>query len=1107
MRCSYTLCSCRLSFRFFFSISLLQTCILVVGKLIPWPKNVLYLFSNPLLNLILECCSHINLCTASCLHVYLQMGRFRNINECNDISIRGYSQSWFNYHGQVPHHGWNFHYAGDMHLPHEISRPVGPLHQPQPVAYYCKICEVRLGNYKNMEQHNNGKKHRRMLSLHEESQRPRMSKGDIPNSQVNLAVQPSTVQNSPNNECQEKNVSSEATVAKHKNYLQKDIAVSPEVPAEGKPRDNTSAQGHNFKHNISGTKTGKYMKTNDGLRRSMEPSKFDINSVSDSIDSPVQIPALTPQLAVISHTMTPSPVVGTSFKHVYQRVLALQTEVLKVKENHEIQNPAVETNGHPHVVADSNLFTQPEDVSSDSVARVLGLPKMRYFQLPNCNNDQLEMHNKRKIHQDIVRHQDMLRCKRESKLKEEILRKKTSNGQILDSQKNLVQHKTAQISGKNKDQLKNMSFEASILKHNNFLQKGKGLSSEIPAKGPEMKARDNSGAKQHRFKHKIRGTNTGKYIKTNDGVRRPMESSKLNIKSLSKSVESPVRCSIQAVPKPVASQTMTPTLVAGSSFEQHFQQVSASKTPVSEGKEHYEIQNCTAEITDHPHAPTDSNINTQIEDKSYDSAAIAMAPSEGFMASQVCPPLLAVTSCFEPQNQRVLQTDVLESKEHQGIQNSTFETNDQLQSISMELHTPVGLDINSLADVSSDTDVIAIGPQKMLTESHAFEVSLAVGSNFESQTQYNLQNETEPQLSKGTADCESQNCTDEKNNQLLPSVVVEFNSPPGSSTSTQTSDGCYKDEQKMNILTCLSRTTQLSQVAVCLTCGSECFPETLVFCNKCQVYALHRYCLDGPVIFTDDVIWFCEGCEPKVGQTSFHDQGTLLLSDENVSLNLENEVSPVRIEPKTCIESIKSEPKNIAKATMLLSDNHSLSYAGLSQYSNNNEHENKSKKKCTPVPKDDVNTIEQGSMIIAVPHPIADPVWRGNLRLFEPNFSTIVGLLAHMSSLACSKVLEETKHFPDVLCSDLLPKSMLWPKSFMKCGPKEDSIALYFFPDSESVERCFDKLVDDMISHDLSLRAVVENAELLIFPSIVLPIQCRRFQEKYFLWGVFRAKK
>jgi hypothetical protein len=39
------------------------------------------------------------------------------------------------------------------------------------------------------------------------------------------------------------------------------------------------------------------------------------------------------------------------------------------------------------------------------------------------------------------------------------------------------------------------------------------------------------------------------------------------------------------------------------------------------------------------------------------------------------------------------------------------------------------------------------------------------------------------------------------------------------------------------------------------------------------------------------------------------------------------------------------------------------------------------------------------------------------------------------------------------------------------------------------VERYFDQLVDEMISNDFALRAKVEKAELLIFPSTMLPSQ------------------
>lgn len=56
------------------------------------------------------------------------------------------------------------------------------------------------------------------------------------------------------------------------------------------------------------------------------------------------------------------------------------------------------------------------------------------------------------------------------------------------------------------------------------------------------------------------------------------------------------------------------------------------------------------------------------------------------------------------------------------------------------------------------------------------------------------------------------------------------------------------------------------------------------------------------------------------------------------------------------------------------------------------------------------------------------------------------------------------------------------------------------------VERAFHKLVEDMMYFDLSLRTEVENAELLIFPSILLPIQCRSESHLYlyyfFQWHI-----
>ncbi|MCH81418.1 PHD-finger family protein expressed, partial [Trifolium medium] len=45
-------------------------------------------------------------------------------------------------------------------------------------------------------------------------------------------------------------------------------------------------------------------------------------------------------------------------------------------------------------------------------------------------------------------------------------------------------------------------------------------------------------------------------------------------------------------------------------------------------------------------------------------------------------------------------------------------------------------------------------------------------------------------------------------------------------------------------------------------------------------------------------------------------------------------------------------------------------------------------------------------------------------------------------------------------------------------------------------ERYYDQLVDEMISNDLAIRATVEKAELLIFPSTMLPSQYNKNKQE-----------
>ncbi|PNX84291.1 hypothetical protein L195_g040349, partial [Trifolium pratense] len=177
-----------------------------------------------------------------------------------------------------------------------------------------------------------------------------------------------------------------------------------------------------------------------------------------------------------------------------------------------------------------------------------------------------------------------------------------------------------------------------------------------------------------------------------------------------------------------------------------------------------------------------------------------------------------------------------------------------------------------------------------------------------------------------------------------------------------------------------------------------------------------RYCLDGPVIFTDEVIWFCVDCEEAVIDTDYPDQVT---SDSE---------------------------------------------------------------------KGEVDCSDR-CVTVVDPQPIADPTWRGSLQVCHKSDDKITRLMAHLSTLACPKVLEETRHLPNVLYGNLLQRSAVWPASFTKFGTNNLSIGLYLFPQNESAERYYDQLVDEIISNDLAISAQFEKSELLIFASTMLPSQ------------------
>lgn len=65
------------------------------------------------------------------------------------------------------------------------------------------------------------------------------------------------------------------------------------------------------------------------------------------------------------------------------------------------------------------------------------------------------------------------------------------------------------------------------------------------------------------------------------------------------------------------------------------------------------------------------------------------------------------------------------------------------------------------------------------------------------------------------------------------------------------------------------------------------------------------------------------------------------------------------------------------------------------------------------------------------------------------NNMTLPGLVAHSSTIACSKVLNTVTGLPQLLDVELLSRSVIWPQSFWNSPPTEDNVGIYIFPQYE----------------------------------------------------------
>ncbi|KAL6511960.1 hypothetical protein OROGR_021557 [Orobanche gracilis] len=209
--------------------------------------------------------------------------------------------------------------------------------------------------------------------------------------------------------------------------------------------------------------------------------------------------------------------------------------------------------------------------------------------------------------------------------------------------------------------------------------------------------------------------------------------------------------------------------------------------------------------------------------------------------------------------------------------------------------------------------------------------------------------------------------------------------------------------------------------------------------------------------------------------------------DTKLACNMKDDTGSERRD-KECISAKRSKKK---KRKAILSENKPLdlgnqcdeksieqkNYCPSEAGIGNRELEDREKRNSSNSDKN--NICEDFPPVVSSAEPVAMPIWRGRFYILNEKRGILNGLLAHVSVLACPKVYDEALQFRPVLHLEMLPKSDVWPKSFTTSEPCGDNIALYFFPSKSRYE---------MMHKELALKAIVQNAELLIFNSSELPL-------------------
>ncbi|CAL5204351.1 unnamed protein product [Lathyrus oleraceus] len=317
------------------------------------------------------------------------------------------------------------------------------------------------------------------------------------------------------------------------------------------------------------------------------------------------------------------------------------------------------------------------------------------------------------------------------------------------------------------------------------------------------------------------------------------------------------------------------------------------------------------------------------------------------------------------------------------------------------------------------------------------------------------------------------------------------------------------------------RLISVKKIKVCLMCGDKGDSKRLVFCIQCKACAQHSYCIEN-IHREDDgtIVWRCVDCapsKPKCKPESARKSERISYATEAKYKRIIMKKKSGTVRKQSLIRSKEGESvgclaKNDTEKILPVLKNEDV-------LCNHPE---------SPDAKDPLNiSCDKQAMkyeIYAEPEainimpqlfhypefdkysraqPLSDPVWGG---LFRLNNATHFHLVAYLSSGASSKVKSAVTELPKLLDVESLSRHVIWPQSFVTYPPDNDCIGLYFFPQYERDEMIFDRVLNYAIEQDSALKAVINNLELFIFSSHLLPPDDRRICKKYYLWGVFKPK-